>query len=139
MQPFKSRMRVVDASGMMVSIDVWYVQNLGYLINNDGFDTFDEFYSNQTGKCTPVQRESTNVYSIDTDGDDRFDYQFNVETGKLTKYHENLEFEYTMAIVLLGFIIISFLLLSMFGTWKNGIMLEHSGGRDINKVEPGEK
>ncbi|MBE3136376.1 MAG: PKD domain-containing protein [Thermoplasmata archaeon] len=126
-------------SGMMVSIDVLYVQNLGYLINNDGFETFDLFYSNQTGKYTHVQREQTGEYSIDTNGDGRFDYQFNVKSGMLTTYHEKLEFEYTMVIVVIGFIIILFLLVSVFGPWKNDIVLKHSGGRDVNQVEPGEK
>lgn len=128
-----------EVSETRVSIDVLYVQNFGYLINNDGFETFDLFYSNQTGKYTHVQRESTGEYLIDTNGDGRFDYQFNMESGVLTKYYENLEFEYTIVIVLLCFIIILFLLLFVFGSWKNGIMLEHIGGRDSNKVKPGEK
>ena len=128
-----------EVSKKRVSIDVWYVQNLGYLINNDGFETFDLFYSNQTGKYTRLQIEPTGEYLIDIDGDGRFDYQFNVESGMLTKYHEKLEFEYTIVIVLLCFIIILFLLLFVFGPWKNGIMLKHSGGRDSNKVKPGEK
>jgi hypothetical protein len=128
-----------EVSEKRVSIDVWYVQNLGYLINNDGFETFDLFYSNQTGKYTQVQRESTGVYSIDINGDGRFDYQFNVESGVLTKSYENLEFEYTIVFVLLCFIIILFLLLFVFGSWKDGIMLKHSGGRDINKGKLGEK
>ena len=128
-----------EVSEMRVLIDVWYVQNLGYLLNNDGFETFDLFYSNHTGKYTRLQREPTGEYLIDIDGDGRFDYQFNVESGVLTKYDENLEFEYTIVFVLLCFIIILFLLLFVFGSWKNGIMLEHSGGRDSNRVKPGEK
>lgn len=114
-----------EASEMIVSIDVLFVQNLGYLINVDSVGSFDLFYCNETGKQTRVREEQSDVYAIDTNGDGRFDFQYNVRTGVLSVYPEHLEFEYLMLLVATGIAIIVILLIPYLRIWRNDRVLRH--------------
>jgi hypothetical protein len=128
-----------EANKLMVSIDVLYVQNLGYLINSDGTGPYDLFYSNQTGKQTRVQQEQTGVYAIDVNGDGIFDYLFDVHTGELRIYPEQFVFDDFMLFATLGIVLLFMALLRFFGSRKHDMVLKHTGGRDNSQVNTGEK
>jgi hypothetical protein len=128
-----------EVKELIVSIDVLYVQNLGYLINSDGTGSYDLFYSNQTGKHTRVQEEQTGVYAIDVNGDGIFDYLFDVNTGELRKYPEKFVFDDFILLATLGIVIFFMALLRFFGSRKHDIVLKHTGGRDNSQVNTGEK
>jgi PKD repeat protein len=117
---------------MRVAIDVWYVQSLGYLLNTDGDDIFDLFFSNQTKTQTRVQQLATDTYLIDANGDGFFDYQYDFQSGRLQKYPEHLKFEYILVLVVLGVMILVILLLSYVMIWRNGLVLHHRGGHEKN-------
>lgn len=95
-----------DASEVLVSIDVQYVGNLGYLINVDGVGPFDMFYSNATGKQTVVYLESNGDYLIDTNGTGSFNYVYNAQTSALQANSGALRSMYIMLVV--GFIVVIF-------------------------------
>jgi PKD repeat protein len=128
-----------EANKLMVSIDVLYVQNLGYLINSDGIGPYDLFYSNQTGKQTRVQQEQTGVYAIDVNGDGIFDYLFDVHTGELREYPEQFVFDDFILFATLGIVLLFMALLRFFGSRKHDMVLKHTGGRDNSQVNTGEK
>lgn len=93
----------------VIAIDVRYVGNLGYLINTDGKDPYDSFYSNTTKKQTTIRQQDNGQYLIDTNGDGSFDYQYNPSTNKFTTDAEAMNPLYTILIV--GVIVAILLLL----------------------------
>jgi hypothetical protein len=103
-----------DSSMMLVAIDVLYVRNLGYLINDDGIESYDRFYSNNTQDFTTVKLESPGVYSIDTNGDGSFDTQYNILTDTLSEYPEQLEPEYMILLLGLSIAILLIIFISFF-------------------------
>jgi PKD repeat protein len=75
-----------DSYQVLVSIDVRYVGNLGYLMDTDGVEPFDMFYDNETGNLTAVQFQSNGDYLIDTNGDGSFDSVYNIQSGTVQAY-----------------------------------------------------
>jgi|GEM_PF-3281367 len=71
---------------MTILIDVKYVGNLGYLINQDEDGEYELFYSNVTQKNIKVHKQIDGLYLIDSDGDGDWDHRFNPETSVLMTY-----------------------------------------------------
>ncbi len=107
-----------EVNETVIAIDVRYVGNLGYLINTDGTDQYDAFYSNSTGKQTSTQRQQNGIYLIDTKGDGSFDYQYDPSLNEIKGYTKTLGPEYTMLIVGLIVVILLLLLIWFFARRK---------------------
>ncbi len=69
-----------------ILIDVKYVKELGYLIDQNADGLYDLFYSNSTMSQTFVQKQADGMYLLDTDGDGDWDYSYNPATSTLTIY-----------------------------------------------------
>ncbi len=74
-----------------VLIDILFVQNLGYLIDDNCDKVYDIFYCNETGNITIVGLDSNQTYKIDTDGDGKHDYLYNTVTGSLSDIKQDEE------------------------------------------------
>lgn len=101
-----------NASGIYqitVTIDVKYVQNLGYLIDSNGDGTYDRFHSNETGVETTVNHQTNGAYLIDTDGDGKWNIEYDPKSGQTQDYREQPILQY--ALIVLVALIIAFLLL----------------------------
>jgi hypothetical protein len=59
---------------------IMYVDNLGYLIDNDNDGIYDMFYSNETGNQTSIEKQENGTYLIDMNGDGTWDYLYNSDT-----------------------------------------------------------
>ncbi len=70
-----------------ILIDIKYIGNLGYLINQTGNNDYEKFYSNITMKETNVQKQINGIYLIDNNGDGNWDYTFDEKKG-LTTYQQ---------------------------------------------------
>jgi PKD repeat protein len=75
-----------SSSDIIIYIDTEEIVNLGYLIDDDGNEIYDTFYSYVSKQTTTVQKKDGN-YNIDSDGNGNWDYTFN-ETNGLTSYQE---------------------------------------------------
>jgi hypothetical protein len=75
------------SSTLRILIDMWYVNDLGYLVDQNGDGTYDVFYSNTTGKQTRTELHNGSYY-LDLNGDGTWDNIYNPITGELTKYVE---------------------------------------------------
>ncbi|MBN1280948.1 MAG: PKD domain-containing protein [Candidatus Thermoplasmatota archaeon] len=71
---------------VLINVSVEFIagQLSGYLIDYQQNGTYLEFYNNETGQKTTVERQPDGTYLIDSDGDGDWDYQYNVTTGVLT-------------------------------------------------------
>jgi hypothetical protein len=65
--------------------NLYYLGDIGYLVDNDSDGIYDVFYSNETGNQTRVQKQENGTYLIDTNGDGTWDYSFDPAAG-LTPY-----------------------------------------------------
>ena len=70
---------------LTVLIDIHWVKDIGYLIDDDGDGTYDTFYSNVTKEQTDVEKQDDGTYLIDSDGDDSWDWIYDIETNTLTE------------------------------------------------------
>ncbi len=75
-----------SSSDIIIYIDTEEIVNLGYLIDDDGNEIYDTFYSYLSKQITTVQKKDGN-YNIDSDGNGYWDYTFD-ETNGLTSYQE---------------------------------------------------
>ena len=73
-------------TSLTVLIDVKYVNELGYFINQNADGVYDLFYSNSTMKYTVIQKQADGMYLLDTNGDGEWDYTYNPVTSALTTY-----------------------------------------------------
>ena len=71
-----------------VLIDALYVQEIGYLLDNDSDGIYDEFISNTTGNSSSVEYHSNGTYYIDDNGDGIWDYRYDPLTDTLTPLHD---------------------------------------------------
>jgi len=78
-----------DTEELTILIDLHYVKNIGYLIDNDSDGTFDAFYSNATGNEMDVEQQSNGKYLIDYNGNGVWDYVYNPETDELEEYYHD--------------------------------------------------
>jgi hypothetical protein len=92
---------------MRIAIDVLYINDLGYLIDNNGDGTFDQYHNNATGTMTPVKKQTNNKYLFDSNGDGTYDLAFDTTTGLSQKYSEQPLLMYIIPI--LAILVIVFL------------------------------
>jgi len=69
-----------EPTQLIVLIDIFYVDDIGYLNNDDSDGIYDSFYSNATGEQTVVEKQD-GTYLIDEDGDGEWDYFFDLSEG----------------------------------------------------------
>ena len=94
-----------------ILIDILFVQDFGYLIDEDSDGIYDSFYSNATGIKTKVEHLSNGNYLIDIDGEGMQYYEYNSATGSLNAYMRVPVIEYILvAVVLIGCLILLFVL-----------------------------
>lgn len=75
---------------LTVLIDAWWVDDIGYLLDEDGDGTYETFYSNETDDVTTTEYNATSgEYLLDEDGDDAWDWVYDLVT--LTEYTEGEE------------------------------------------------
>ena len=94
---------------MVIAIDVKYVGDMGYLIDENGDGIFDKFHSNATGIETGVSQQTNGQYLIDSNGDGTWDVAYDAASGQTQDYHEQPLFQY--AIILLVILLIAFILI----------------------------
>ncbi len=78
---------VSQPATLTILIDVKYVGDLGYLINQDDDGEYEKFYSNITKKEIQVQKQADGLYLIDSDDDGEWDHTYNPATSALSPYH----------------------------------------------------
>jgi hypothetical protein len=76
----------------VVLIDVWWVKDIGYIIDYDADGTYEKFFSNSTSEETETGM-SDGKYLIDEDGDGKWDWIYDKEPDILTPYKEKEETE----------------------------------------------
>ena len=100
-----------------ILINVEYVGDIGYLIDEDSDGTYDVFFSNSTGSMTSVELQVDGTYFIDSDGDGLWDYIYDSQTKILTIYptEDLVENDMTVLIVgvILGIIVVIFILIML--------------------------
>ncbi len=72
---------------LTVLIDVVWIEDIGYLIDENSNGTYDSFYSNETNEQISVEKEDDWIYLIDSDRDGKRDYAYNQTTRILTLYY----------------------------------------------------
>jgi PKD repeat protein len=91
--------------GYAILIDIFYVEHLGYLIDSDNDNVYDQFYSNETFEKTEVEEEG-GTYKLDTDNDGSWDYVYDVSEGSLDDYEQEEEEGFPWWIVAAALIVI---------------------------------
>ena len=111
---------VSGTTSYVVLIDVHWVKNIGYLIDTDSDDTYELFYSNETGNETDVELLVNGSYLINSDEDSEWDYYYDPETDTLTPYIPGEEPEDNMIwyALVLGMIIVIIMLLIIAAAMK---------------------
>lgn len=94
---------------MTIAIDVKYVGNLGYLIDQNGDGTFDQFYNNATGIETGVNQQTSGKYLIDSNEDGTYDLLYDTASGQTQPFSEQPLLVYI--IIILAILVIVFLLI----------------------------
>ena len=109
-----------------VLIDSHYVENIGYLLDNDGDEVYDLFHNHTTGIETDVEKQNDGKYLIDKDGDGNWDYTYVPETGEIESYEsdkselsQQAEDNIVIVILAIFLIIISLILLIVRRSRKN--------------------
>jgi chitodextrinase len=74
---------------LTILIDTHYCEDLGYLIDENGDGTYDNFYCNQTGNKTTTGYKDKK-YLINIDQDSEWEYTYSMETG-LEAYKGSVE------------------------------------------------
>lgn len=77
-----------DTTRITVAVDVKYVGSNGYLIDQNGDGTFDQFHNNATGVEVGAKRQQDGKYLIDTNGDGTYDLQYDPAAGTTQPYSE---------------------------------------------------
>jgi PKD repeat protein len=104
------------ASELTVAIDVWWVKDIGYLIDTDSDGTYDLFYSNETEAETDTEKQTDGTYLINSDEDEQWDWVYDPETDTLTEYSpEKEKDEETDLTLWYGLIILIILILLLLG------------------------
>jgi hypothetical protein len=74
------------ANELTVAIDVWWVKDIGYLIDTDSDGTYDSFMSNETEAETNAEQQEDGTYLINSDEDEQWDWVYDPVTDTLTEY-----------------------------------------------------
>ena len=102
-----------ESTQLTILIDVLYVGDIGYLIDDNSDNIYDSFYINVTGVEIAVEYQDDGTYLIDIDGDDKWDYIYDHVAG-VSVYQNDDEEERTP-----GFeIIIAISAIAIFLFWK---------------------
>jgi chitodextrinase len=100
----------------VVLIDVWWVKDIGYIIDYDANGIYEKFFSNSTSEETETGM-SDGKYLIDEDGDGKWDWIYEKEPDILTPYKEKEETEddntlcYILVLVIIILVILGYLAL----------------------------
>lgn len=102
-----------------ILINVEYVGDIGYLIDEDNDGTYEAFYCNSTEQKTSVELKVDGTYLIDSNGDGIWEYIYNPETQQVTIYsiqEETLTFSLLLIAggLLVGIIVVILLLTLVF-------------------------
>ena len=103
-----------DEKVIHVLIDIHYVKDIGYLIDEDSDGIFDQFYSNETNKVTVTEKQNDGKYLINDDDDDLWDWVYDPDTDTLEVYNyeeADLTLWYILLILVLICLIVLLLLL----------------------------
>jgi len=77
---------------LTILIDAIFVKDIGYLLDNDGDDVYENFYSNETGNTTATEYDEENEsYLINSDGAEGWEWVewvYEPPTDTLTEYSE---------------------------------------------------
>ena len=76
-----SRNSFSDTTEINVLINAKFVGYLGYIIDSDNNEIYDQFYSNNTGDTVKIER--FDIYLIDIDDDGTYDYKYNTSNGDI--------------------------------------------------------
>lgn len=88
-----------------VLIDAYICGSIGYLIDKNGDDIFDVFYSETTGKENLFEKNN-DEYNIDINGDKKWDYTYNLNSNTVTELTtSNQGFNLLLAIPIICLII----------------------------------
>jgi len=87
-----------------IAIGVKYVGNYGYLIDENGDGTYDQFNSNTTQTQTPVKPQDPGKYLLDSNDDGTYDLLYDSNLGTTQTYSEQPILMYL--IVLLAILVI---------------------------------
>lgn len=79
--------QTISSPGFLtVLIDVKFVRDLGYFIDQNADGLYDRFYSNSTHIETTIQKQADGFYLVDSNGDGSWDYRYNPATTELFPY-----------------------------------------------------
>jgi PKD repeat protein len=106
---------------MVVSIDMRYIADLGYLTEKNVNGTYDVFYSNATGKETNVEKIGNGAYLIDSDGDGTWNIIFYSNSGEIRVYQGIPVYEYLVIALLLIIPLIMFFIFIIFRKKRGGL------------------
>jgi Purple acid Phosphatase, N-terminal domain/PKD domain len=70
------------SSRFIIWIDAVAVTDIGYLTDENGDGTYDNFYNQETGSTSVIEKRN-GVYLIDMNGDHEWEYEYNVTNGML--------------------------------------------------------
>ena len=74
---------------LTILIDVIYVKDIGYIIDDDGDGVYENFYNNDTGNTTATEYDETNdSYLLNSDGAEGWEWVYELPTDTLTEYTE---------------------------------------------------
>jgi len=104
-----------DNIDILVLIDVLYCFDLGYFIDIDNDNIYDQFYLNETENITELEFKN-GIYLIDINGDGNYEYRYKIEDqiiyemGKEVEDQEISSFFFVIPLVLVGAIVIYILI-----------------------------
>lgn len=103
-----------DTTNFEVLISSCWIKEKGYLIDYNGDEVYEMFYSNSTDRETEVEQSKAGMFLINEDGEGEWDFVYDKETDTITSYmaHEEEEADYTYLYL---FIIIIIILLVIIG------------------------
>ena len=120
---------ISESVEITVMVNIYYINTIGYLLDNQNDGTYDAFYSNTTRNITSVQQHN-NIYFIDTNNDGTVDHQYNIITRELTtfstpQYILNLTSS-TILVVVIAVVGCILVLIGLITTIKKGKPLPHT-------------
>jgi len=96
-----------------VLISACWVKEKGYLIDYDGDEVYEMFYSNATDGETDTEKRKDGKYLVNEDGDGEWDFVYEIETDTMAPYiaSDVEEADYTYLYLLIILIIIIFIII----------------------------
>ena len=90
---------------LTITIDVKYVGNYGYLIDENSNGVFDQFHNDTAGIETTVKHQSNGKYLIDSNGDGTYDLLYDSVTDQTQQYSEQPLLQYAIIVVVILIVI----------------------------------